>query len=95
MADLLEKRRSARFRNGVHLKLPTKMSSTEAGAMAGPSWRTLQWLVVCPSTPKKKRSMTMIIYFPSSVESCEGGNGLCHHFLEKRRSALLVLRGRR
>ena len=24
----------------------------------------------------------------SSVESCEGGHGLCHHLLEKRRSAL-------
>ena len=51
---LLEKRRSAQFWKGVHLKLPTKMSSSEAGAMAWSSWRTLQWLVVCPSTPKKE-----------------------------------------
>ena len=27
----------------------------------------------------------------SSVESCKGGHGLCHHLLEKMRSALLVL----
>ena len=51
---LLEKRRCAQFWKGVHLKLPTKMSSSEAGAMAWSSWRTLQWLVVCPSTPKQE-----------------------------------------
>ena len=28
----------------------------------------------------------------SSVESCEGGHGLCHHLREKRGTALLVLR---
>ena len=31
---LLEQRRSAQFWKGVHLKLPTNMSSSEAGAMA-------------------------------------------------------------
>ena len=46
-------------------------------------------------TPKKKRRMTMATFLLSSVESCEGGHGLCHHLLEKRRSALLVLRRRR
>ena len=51
---LLEKRRSAQFWKGVRLKLPIKMSSSEAGAMAWSSWRTLQWLVVCPATPKKE-----------------------------------------
>jgi len=45
-------------------------------------------------TPKKKRRMTMATFLLSSVESCEGGNGLCHQLLEKRRSALLVLRRR-
>ena len=25
---------------------------------------------------KKKRSMTMVIFFPYSVESCEGGHGI-------------------
>ena len=44
-----------------------------------------------PRLPKKKRRMTMVIFFPSSAESCEGGHGLCHHLLEKKRSALLVL----
>ena len=39
-------------------------------------------------------SLTMIIFVPSSVESCEGGHVLCHHLLEKRRSAFLVLRRR-
>ena len=34
IAYLLEKRRSARFWKGVHLMLPTKMSSSDAGAMA-------------------------------------------------------------
>ena len=33
---------------------------------------------VCPSTPKKKRSMTMATFFFSSLEICEEGNGLCH-----------------
>jgi len=39
-------------------------------------------------------TMTMIIFLPSSVESCEGGHGLCHHLLDKRMSALLALRRR-
>ena len=34
--------------------------------------------------------MTMAIFLLSSMESCEGGNGLCHHLLEERGSALLV-----
>ena len=41
----------------------------------------------------KEKNMTMAIFLPSSVESC--GGGLCHHLLEKRRSALLALRSRR
>ena len=43
--------------------------------------------------PKKKRRMTMTPFLLSSVKSCEGGHGLCHHLLEKRGSGLLVLRG--
>ena len=43
--------------------------------------------------PREKGSMTMATFLLSSVESCEGGHGLCHHLLEKRGTALLVLRG--
>ena len=43
---------------------------------------------------RKERSRTMAIFLPSSVKSCEGGHGLCHHLLEKRRSGLVVLRGK-
>ena len=43
---------------------------------------------------RKERSRTMAIFLLSSVRSCEGGHGLCHHLLEKRRSGLLVLRRR-
>ena len=32
--------------------------------------------------------MTMVTFLPSSVESCEGGHGICHHLLEKRGSTL-------
>ena len=42
-------------------------------------------------TPKKRRRLTMATFLLSSVETCEGGLGLRHHPLEKRRSALLVL----
>jgi len=35
-------------------------------------------------TPKQKRKVTMVIFLPSAIESCEGGHGLCHHLLEKR-----------
>ena len=31
---------------------------------------------VCPSSPKKERSMTMAIFLPSSVGSCGGGHGI-------------------
>jgi len=48
---------------------------------------------VCPSSPEKEKVMAVVTLLPSSVESCEGGHGLCLHLLEKRRSALLVLRG--
>ena len=48
---------------------------------------------VWTSSPKKEKSMTMVIFFPFSVESC--GGGLCHQLLQKRMSALLVLRRRR
>ena len=44
--------------------------------MASSSCQTLQWLVVCPSTPKKETSMTVVIFFHSSVESCGGGKGI-------------------
>ena len=37
--------------------------------------------------PKKKGRMTMEAFLPSSVKSCEGGHGLCHHLLEKGGSA--------
>ena len=47
-----------------------------------------------PSTPKKEGSLTMILFAPSSMESCEGGHDLCHQLLEKRRSTLLTLRRR-
>jgi len=30
---------------------------------------------VCPSSPQKERVMTMVIFFLSSVESCEAGHG--------------------
>ena len=43
---------------------------------------------------RKERSRTMAIFLLSSVRSCEGVHGLCHHLLEKRRSGLLVLRRR-
>ena len=49
---------------------------------------------VCPSSPNKKREMTMAALLPFSVESCDGGHGLCHNLLEKRTSAPLVLRKR-
>ena len=42
--------------------------------------------------PREKGSVTMATFLLSSVKSCEGDHGLCHHLPEKRRSALLVLR---
>ena len=44
--------------------------------------------------PKEKGSMTMATFLLSSVKTCEGGHGLCHHLLEKRGFGLLVLRGK-
>ena len=44
--------------------------------------------------PREKGRMTMATFLLSSVKSCEGGHGLCHHLLEKRGSGLLVLRGK-
>jgi len=41
--------------------------------------------------PKEKGRMAMAIFLHSSVKRCEGGHGLCHHLLEKRRFAFLVL----
>ena len=32
--------------------------------------------------PNKKRRMAMVSFLLSSVESCEGGYGLCHHRLD-------------
>ena len=43
-------------------------------------------------TPKKKTRMTMATFLLSSVESSEGGHVLYQHILEKRGTALLVLR---
>ena len=43
---------------------------------------------------REKGRMTMATCLLSSVKSCEGGHGLCHHLLEKSGSALLVLRGK-
>ena len=45
-------------------------------------------------TPREKGRMTMATFLLSSVKSCEGGHGLCHHVLEKRGSGLLSLRGK-
>ena len=39
----------------------------------------------CPSSPKKERSMTMVIFFHASVESCGGG----HRMSSKERGGLL------
>jgi hypothetical protein len=46
---------------------------------------------VCPSSPKKERVMTMVIFFRTSVESCGSDQA---YLLEKRGSGLLVLRGK-
>ena len=48
-----------------------------------------------PSTPKKDRVSTMFTFLPSSLESCGVGLCPCHHLLEERGSALLVLDGKR
>ena len=47
---------------------------------------------VCPSSPKTEEVMTMVIFFHSSVDSCGGGHVI--YILQKRRSALQVLRRR-
>ena len=47
---------------------------------------------VCLSSPEKERVMIMVTFLDSSVGSSQGGHGLCHHLLEKRRSALPVPR---
>ena len=31
---------------------------------------------VWPTSPKKEKVMTMVIFFHTSVESCEGGHGI-------------------
>jgi hypothetical protein len=46
---------------------------------------------VCPSSPKKERVMTMVIFFYTSVESCGGGHGISSR---EEGSGLVVLRGR-
>ena len=53
-------------------------------------------------SPREKGRMTMATFLLSSVKSCEGGHGLCHHLREKRGSSLLtwlrtlvILRARR
>ena len=40
-------------------------------------------------TPKKAKGMTLATFLLSSEEICEGGHGLCHPLLVKRRYALL------
>ena len=89
MEYLLERRGSALLvlrREYDHGPLPPFLSRE----LWGWSWLSSRKEGVCPSSPKNDRSMTMAIRLFSSVESC--GGGLCHHLLEKRRSALLVLR---
>ena len=44
--------------------------------------------------PREKGRMTMATFLLSSVNICEGGNGLSLQLLEKRGSGLLVLRGK-
>jgi hypothetical protein len=44
--------------------------------------------------PREKGRTAMAAFLLSSVKSREGGHGLCHHLLEKRGTALLVLRMR-
>ena len=44
--------------------------------------------------PSEKGRMAMATFLLSSVKSREDGHGLCHHLLEKRGAALLVLRTR-
>ena len=44
--------------------------------------------------PREKGRMTMATFLLSSVNSCEGGQGLRLHLLEKRGSGLVVLRGK-
>ena len=46
---------------------------------------------VCPSSPKKERSVTMVIFFHASVESCGGDPGISSR---EERSGLLVLKGK-
>ena len=43
-------------------------------------------------TPREKGRMTMATFL-SSMKSCEGGHGLCHHLLEESGSGLLFLEG--
>jgi hypothetical protein len=43
---------------------------------------------------REKGGMTMATFPLPSVNSCEGGHGLCHHLLEKRGSGLLGPRGK-
>ena len=44
--------------------------------------------------PREKGTMTMVTFLLSAVKSCEGCHGLRHHLLEKRRTAIVVLRRR-
>ena len=69
--------------------LPSSVESCRGG-----HWISSREEEACPSSPQKERVTTMVTFLPSSVESCEGVHALCHHLLEKRGSALLVL-GRR
>ena len=43
--------------------------------------------------PREKGRTAMATFLFSSVKSCEGGHGLCHHLLEKSGFGHLALRG--
>ena len=77
MAYLLEKRRSAlpvSDGKGDDHGLLNLFLSRELWRWPMPSSSREE--EVCPSDPKKEGVMTMVIFFPSSVESCGGGHGI-------------------
>ena len=93
MAYPLEKRRSAlpalKKAKGMTMVIFLLSPVESCGGCHGVSSREGE---VCPSSPKKEQVMTMAFFLLSSMESCEAGHGLCYHLLDKRRSALLVIR---
>ena len=67
-------------------------SSREEGVFPSSSKKERVMTMVILPIPREKGRMTMATFLLSSVKSCEGGHGLRHHLLEKRRTAILVLR---